>query len=159
VAAMSCRCEGSAAFFANVSTMCETCSGAEITCADSRQIHVTFGLLCESHVTLSLPSSVVMIGIGLGAIIGGSISDRVGRRPTLLCSLAVQVLAAGLSAAATGLAPYLVLRLLCGVGMSGATQAGFTLATEIIGPRYRTVLTTELWAYQCVAAVLKHSPS
>lgn len=158
VAAMGCRCRGTGPFFVNVSTMCETCSGAEIICADSRQIHVTFKLLCESHVTLSLPSSIVMIGIGLGALIGGSISDRFGRRPTLLCSLTVQVLASGLAATATALAPYLVLRLLCGIGMSGATQAGFTLATEIIGPRYRTVLTTELWAYQCVATVLKRIP-
>ena len=40
--------------------------------------------------------------------------------------------------------PYLALRLLCGVGMSGAAQAGFTLATEVVGPRYRTVLSAEL---------------
>ena len=46
---------------------------------------------------------------------------------------------------------YLAIRLLCGVGMSGVTQAGYTLATELVGPSYRTLLTTELWAYQWAA--------
>ena len=59
----------------------------------------------------------------------------------------VQAVAQLLASAAPVYPVYLGLKLLCGVGMSGATQAGFTLASELTGSTYRTLLTAELWSY------------
>ena len=158
LSAMGCMCQ-SLAMNVNVSNMCQ-CSEA-IACAAEWNIAATFELFCVDEVVLRLPPTFVILGILIGALAGGSLSDRFGRRPTLIASLALQVLASIFAAAAPSYHFYLVSRLVCGIGMSGVTQAGYTLATEIVGPRYRTVLTTELWAYQwaamsCLLALLAY---
>ena len=155
---MGCMCRP-LALHVNVSNMCK-CSEA-VACAAEWNIAATFELFCADEVVLRLPPTFVIMGILIGALAGGGLSDRFGRRPTLIASLALQVVASVLAAAAPSYHFYLVSRLLCGIGMSGVTQAGFTLATEIVGPRYRTVLTTELWAYMwaamsCLLALLAY---
>lgn len=165
LAEMACSCASARKVPLNVSNMC-SCD-LPLECKRQLNIAASFDLFCVHPTVLSLPPVMVIAGIFFGALLGGITSDRFGRRRTLLGFLAVQFVASALAAAAPSYPAYLALRLLCGVGMSGVTQAGYTLATEVVGPRYRTILTAELWAYvwaamSCllalVAYLMRHVP-
>ena len=67
-----------------------------------------------------LTLTAVLLGIALGQLIGGPLSDRFGRRAPLLAGLATFVVAAGLCALAPTLPALVALRLLMGVGGGAA---------------------------------------
>lgn len=84
------------------------------------------------------------IGLILGAVAGGRISDRIGRKPVLVASLA----AFGLFSLATGVAWDLgsltVARFLTGLGLGGAMPNLIALVADVTGERSRnaTIATT-----------------
>lgn len=86
-------------------------------------------------------ASIVMIGLVAGALIGGWLGDRIGRRPTLVGS----VLVFGLGSIWTGLihdySPLLIARLITGIGFGGALPILIAVAAEVSSPE-RRVLTT-----------------
>ena len=67
-----------------------------------------------------LTLTAVLLGIALGQLIGGPLSDRFGRRTPLLAGLATFVVAAGLCALAPTLPALVALRLLMGLGGGAA---------------------------------------
>lgn len=87
-------------------------------------------------------AAAAMIGMFLGAFIGGWAADRVGRRPVLVASVA----AFGVFSLATALShgyPILLLaRFVTGLGFGGAMANLVAVATEISAPGRRTATTT-----------------
>jgi AAHS family 3-hydroxyphenylpropionic acid transporter len=77
--------------------------------------------------------SAANIGLMFGAIVGGRLSDRIGRKPVLVVSLAVF----GLFALATTLAPDMrvltLMRLLTGLGLGGCMPVLFATAAGARG--------------------------
>jgi DHA1 family bicyclomycin/chloramphenicol resistance-like MFS transporter len=67
-----------------------------------------------------LTLTAVLLGIALGQLVGGPLSDRLGRRTPLLAGLATFVVAAGLCAVAPSLPALVALRLLMGLGGGAA---------------------------------------
>src|SRR5438445_8952758 len=65
-----------------------------------------------SRATLSPVFSASLVGLMLGALLGGPVSDRFGRRPVLLAGLLFFGLMSLLTASATSIPGFLVLRLL-----------------------------------------------
>ena len=125
-----------------------------------------FGIYCGRDWLLGLASSCSIVGVGLGALFGGILSDRFGRRRAFLTSLTALAVLYPLSSAAPTFAVYLCFRLAIGTFVSAGNIALFSLATEIASRRLRTPLTIELWAYQwalmqifiaCVASALRHA--
>eukprot|EP00966_Prymnesium_polylepis_P133268 3079907-Prymnesium_polylepis.1 len=159
LAGLSCSCAADALDAesgSNVSAMgsinttadiCGACGGAVACEPHPALVASSFGLHCSDKAVLALPSSCVTLGILVGAFFGGPLSDRIGRRPTLLGGLALQAGWTALTAAAPSFPFYLAAKLVTGVGMSAVTQAGYTLSAEIVGPRLRTPLTIEAWSY------------
>ncbi len=84
----------------------------------------------ESASQLSL--SLCMIGLALGQLFVGPLTDRVGRRIPLLVGQALFVLTAGLCALAPSIGPLLVLRLLG--GLAGGT--GIVVARAMVRDLY-----------------------
>ncbi|PIC00085.1 3-(3-hydroxy-phenyl)propionate transporter MhpT [Caulobacter sp. X] len=82
--------------------------------------------------------SVSTFGLMFGAAIGGRLSDRLGRKTTLLFSVAVF----GLLSIATGLAndlnSLLLARFLTGVGLGGALPNLIAIVAESVEPRLRS---------------------
>jgi len=82
--------------------------------------------------------SVSTFGLMFGAAIGGRLSDRLGRKTTLLYSVAVF----GLLSIATGLANdlngLLIARFLTGVGLGGALPNLIAIVAESVEPRLRS---------------------
>lgn len=89
--------------------------------------------------------SAAMVGLMLGAFLGGGVADRHGRRPVL----AVAVAAFGLFSVGTAFAQsYEVLtltRFLTGLGFGGAMPNLIALASEISPPNRRAATTTSMF--------------
>ena len=132
--------------------VCHVCAelGGEPRCpadADPSTMAIDFGIYCERDWLLGLPPSFDMAGVFLGALSGGRIADRHGRRRTYVFSLCSFGLLYCLSATASSFASYCTLKLLMGLCGSAGNVAAYTLATELVGPTLRTPLTIELWSY------------
>lgn len=76
-----------------------------------------------------------MIGLGLGQIIMGPVSDKYGRKPVLLWSLALFIVAAVVSVFSPTIIFFLVLRFFQGAGASGGYFLARTIPTDIYSGR------------------------
>ncbi|MDN5383585.1 MULTISPECIES: multidrug effflux MFS transporter [Streptomyces] len=82
--------------------------------------------------TVQLTLTACLVGMALGQLVVGPLSDRWGRRRPLLAGLAVYVLATALCALAPGVEVLIALRLL--QGLSGA--AGIVIARAVVRDLY-----------------------
>ena len=89
--------------------------------------------------------SAAMIGLALGALLGGGLADRWGRRPILAGSVALF----GLFSLGTAMAEtyhiLLAARFLTGLGFGGAMPNLIAIATEISSPNRRAATTTSMF--------------
>lgn len=93
------------------------------------------GILNTTPAVIQLTLSLYMIMLGLGQVVFGPLSDRIGRRPVLL-SGAVLFAVASLGAALSWGAPVFVLcRLLQAIGASAALVATFATVRDVYGNR------------------------
>jgi len=90
--------------------------------------------------------SAATFGLMLGAVIGGRLSDRLGRKRVLIGS----VFAFGLASVATAMSwdgdTLLLFRFLTGVGLGGALPNLLALVTENAPPRMRSFMVGALYA-------------
>jgi AAHS family 3-hydroxyphenylpropionic acid transporter len=90
-------------------------------------------------------ASIAMVGLVFGAIAGGKIADRVGRKPVLLVSAATF----GICSIWTGLSAnydaLLFARFVTGLGFGGAFPVLIAIATEISPPARRSATTGALF--------------
>jgi MFS family permease len=84
-----------------------------------------------------LVSSATLITSALGGIGAGFLSDRIGRRRTLILTILVYSIGSGGSATATGLATLILWRCVVGFGLGGEWSAGAVLVAESWPPRHR----------------------
>lgn len=93
---------------------------------------VASGLGAEGG-TVQLTLSTLLLGLALGALIYGPLSDQYGRKPVLAAGLVVYVVAAVMAALAQTLPALVTWRFLQGLGAS----AGSVLARAIVLDRWR----------------------
>jgi MFS transporter, AAHS family, benzoate transport protein len=91
-----------------------------------------------SHTAAGLLGSAGLAGMLFGGIGLGTVADRIGRKPSLIVSLAVFGTCAGLSAAASGPVVFGVLRFCAGLGLGGALPLTATLSAEYAPRRWRS---------------------
>lgn len=93
------------------------------------------GILATTPAIIQLTLSLYMIILGVGQIVFGPVSDRIGRRPVLIGG-ALLFAAASLLMAATSSAPaFLALRLLQAIGASAALVATFATVRDVYAER------------------------
>ena len=90
------------------------------------------GSLHSTSGTAQLSLSACIVGLGVGQLVVGPLSDRLGRRRPLLIGLLLFVVASALCAATSSIGLLLVLRLL--QGMAGA--AGIVMCRAIVADRF-----------------------
>jgi MFS family permease len=103
-------------------------------------VFVVQTLRAEFHwtaATAGLVSSATLITSALGGIGAGFLSDRIGRRRTLILTIFVYSIGSGGSALATGLASLIFWRSIVGFGLGGEWSAGATLVAESWAPKHR----------------------
>lgn len=104
--------------------------------------------------------SVNSIGMAVGAFVFGIYADRVGRKKVFIITLLLFSIASGLSAFATSLAVFMILRFFVGMGLGGELPVASTLVSESVAAKERgrtVVLLESFWAAGwLVAAVISY---
>jgi AAHS family 3-hydroxyphenylpropionic acid transporter len=105
--------------------------------------------------------SASMIGLVIGAVIGGRLADRIGRKPILVTS----VIAFGVFSIATVFShdflTLMLARIACGLGLGGAMPNLIAVASEISHKDRRTITTTMMFCGMpvggaCVSEYARH---
>ena len=87
-----------------------------------------------------------LFGMMIGALVGGPLADRFGRKPVLVaCSFAFGVCTL-LTATATTLQELGIFRLLTGLGLGGAMPNAIALTSEYMPRRFRATAVTTMFA-------------
>jgi AAHS family 4-hydroxybenzoate transporter-like MFS transporter len=87
-----------------------------------------------------------LLGAAIGAFAFGPISDRYGRRPTLVFTTFLFAIFTCLTPFAGSFATLLALRFIAGLGLGGATPCFITMSAEYAPTRSRAMLVSLLWA-------------
>ncbi|HUN47978.1 MAG TPA: MFS transporter, partial [Stellaceae bacterium] len=86
-----------------------------------------------------------LFGLTLGALLGGPVADRIGRKSVMLASVAVFGLFTLASALAEDASQLILLRFLTGLGLGGAMPNTIALTAEYAPHRIRTTLITAMF--------------
>lgn len=104
--------------------------------------------------------SIQSIGMAVGALIFGVMADRIGRKNVFIITLLLFSLGSGVSALATGLFMFLVLRFFIGMGLGGELPVASTLVSESVPAEKRgrvVVLLESFWAAGwLIAAIISY---
>ncbi|MBV9773282.1 MAG: MFS transporter, partial [Gemmatimonadetes bacterium] len=110
-----------------------------------------------SGATLSWIGSIGFVGMAIGASVGGSLADRVGRRTVFAGTLLVYGVATGAAALSWSVGSLLVFRFLIGLGLGSELPVASTLVSEFAPARIRgrlVVLLEAFWAVGWILAAL-----
>ncbi|NXL30147.1 S22AD protein, partial [Glaucidium brasilianum] len=112
----------------------EKCSSGWVyPSAQQPSLLTEFDLVCDRKDLNDISQSIYMVGLLLGAMIFGPLSDRIGRRPVILISIFLQ----GLFGVGIAFVPhfyvYMAFRCVVGASVSGITMTILALATEWVG--------------------------
>ncbi len=88
---------------------------------------------------LGLLLSAGLAGMMLGALVLGSVADRLGRKTVTLIGLAISGIGMLGAALATALDTLLIARVMTGFGVGGVLASLNTLASELVAPRLRGI--------------------
>lgn len=86
--------------------------------------------------------SLAFLGMLVGALGAGNLADRLGRRRTILMSVAWFTLFTGLSGLAPNPFVFGALRFVAGVGLGGLVPSANALTAEFVSPRLRSAVST-----------------
>ena len=86
---------------------------------------------------MGLSTSAYFVGVGVGSFLFGWISDRWGRRFTVLTSFILTDLSIFLTVLAPSYSFYVFLRLFAGFSSSSLLSTSFVIVGEIVGPSSR----------------------
>lgn len=96
-----------------------------------------WNMVCNRAWMTATSDSLFMVGVLLGSIIFGQMSDNMGRKPVFFASLVLQLIF-GITA---GIAPeyitYTISRIIVGATTSGVFLVAYVIAMEMVGPSHR----------------------
>ncbi len=104
------------------------------------------GILGTSPAIVQLTLSLYMVMLGLGQIIFGPISDRIGRRPVLVSGAILFAAASFCLALSSAAIPFVALRFLQAVGASAALVATFATVRDVYADRPESVVIYSLFS-------------
>lgn len=106
---------------------------------------------------VGLIGSAGLFGMFAGALLSGTISDRIGRKFLFQTTLILFSIATGLCALANGFVTLFILRFFVGFGLGGELPVASTLVTEFAPVRHRgrlLVILESFWAFGWAAAAV-----
>lgn len=110
-----------------------------------------------SATTTGILGSISLVGMAIGSGFAGSLADKFGRRSMFMITLLIYSIATGLSALATGVGMFLILRFIVGLGLGGELPVATTyvLETSAESVRGRRVVYLEtFWAIGSLVAAI-----
>lgn len=94
-------------------------------------------LVCDKNWLRASADSLFMVGVMLGSIVFGWLSDKYGRKPIFFASLVAQVIFGVLAGIAPEFFTYTIARILVGATTSGVFLVAYVIAMEMVGPSDR----------------------
>lgn len=98
---------------------------------------IEWDMVCSKSYMRATSDALFMVGVLLGSIIFGHLSDKIGRKPVFFASLVLQLIF-GITA---GIAPeyitYTISRIIVGATTSGVFLVAYVIAMEMVGPSMR----------------------
>jgi MFS transporter, putative metabolite:H+ symporter len=101
--------------------------------------------------------SIQSIGMAVGALLFGLMADRIGRKNVFIITLLLFSIGSGISAFATSITIFLILRFFIGMGLGGELPVASTLVSESVPAEKRgriVVLLESFWAAGWLIAAL-----
>lgn len=111
-------------------------------------------LICDRAWMGPMIMSLFMAGVMVGAIVLGSLADKIGRRKTLSLTFTTLIIANLAGAYATNYITYVTMRFLCGFCQSGVILASFVLMNEMIGSSKRALVGVTTQGFFALGIVL-----
>merc|ERR1719322_309551 len=99
-----------------------------------------YNLTCEKFALRDIIGSTYMLGLLIGSMFFGLISDKFGRMKALMLSVLFVVVSALLCAVIPSLAGYGFFRFITGMGGMGCFMVTFVLAVEYVGFKYTMLI-------------------
>ncbi|MEP3925713.1 MAG: MFS transporter, partial [Gilvibacter sp.] len=106
------------------------------------------GLVAEFNLQsdeMGLIASASSVGLLIGALVGGMISDRIGRKQVMIISVALFGLCSLLTPFAWDVNSLIGIRLITGLGMGGALPMIIAIAAEAVKPSQRAGAVTMMY--------------
>lgn len=94
-------------------------------------------MICGRAWLRATSDALFMLGVLLGSIIFGQMSDNYGRKPVFFASLVLQVIFGVLAGIAPDYLTFTISRLIIGATTSGVFLVAYVLAMEMVGPSAR----------------------
>ncbi|GBM57807.1 Organic cation transporter protein [Araneus ventricosus] len=116
-----------------------------------------FNLVCDREWLISMSKSIFIAGYFVSNIIFGYLSDKIGRRPVIVLSDVIAVIAALTCAFSTSYFMFVVCRFFIAAGVLGVDNTVFVLLMEIIGPKHRSaygMIGQCGWAVGCAILII-----
>ena len=95
-------------------------------------------MMREYHTTPSATQmglSMAMLGLGIGSVVWGSVSDRYGRKPILIISLVVFAVATAVAVLSPTIEFFICCRLVQGIGAGGAMVLSYSIPADCYSGR------------------------
>ncbi|XP_023944225.2 organic cation transporter protein [Bicyclus anynana] len=107
----------------------------------SETMQTKFGLYCESLWLVSFAQSMMFVGLLIGSLVFGLLSDRYGRLSMFSMSCLITAVSGCLVSAMPTAAAFTFMRHIEGIGTGGAIITSYVLCIEYTGVRHREVIT------------------
>lgn len=131
----------------NITTLCSAnvselgvmkCTDWEFA-GQGRSIIADFNLVCDRGGLQNFGEMMFLAGVAIGGLVSGIVSDKYGRKRTLMTSVTLQTILGILIAFSPWFLSYVILRALLGFISVSVVFSGFVLSIELVGGKWRTV--------------------
>ena len=129
--------------------LCNAADAVEIMCVG----YIMSDISNLSSINKELLSASVFIGMLLGGIIIGYLSDKYGRKPCLLLSLGLNSFAGILSGFSVDINMLIILRLISGIGIGASVPIVFSLGAELFPTLIRGKLLSIIASFWMIGAL------
>ncbi|XP_050532537.1 organic cation transporter protein-like isoform X1 [Daktulosphaira vitifoliae] len=118
----------------------KTCSSWQFSKSEfGDTIQSEWDLVCERKNLKNFAEMMFLMGVAFGGFFSGLVSDRFGRKKTLMASLIMQLTLGIFVALCPWFEAYLVLRFILGFVCVSIVFSGFVLCMELVGGKWLTI--------------------
>ncbi|XP_078358937.1 organic cation transporter protein-like [Oculina patagonica] len=126
----------------------------EFDTSDFNSVVAEWDLVCDVSALSVLTKAVMFLGIMIGVLVGGVLSDKFGRKPLVyFVPVVCTILALGASFVHIYWL-YVLIRVLVGVCTGGSSLVNYVLLVEIVGKRHRHVIGTTYFYFWVLSLML-----